>query len=158
MEEDRINSKQIFNELECPVDECTFKTLTKTEILLHLSSAHRGSTKGGYLNCDSCGECFNDLIEFRQHRCGSELPSTRPQSANPLYNSSAAAAADGDNDDTDTDKNDNDEIVLPYQRQTGSVPSLPQWNSLNSFQLRNAEQQLNDLDASSSTSSINFIT
>uniref|UniRef100_A0AC34FH08 C2H2-type domain-containing protein n=1 Tax=Panagrolaimus sp. ES5 TaxID=591445 RepID=A0AC34FH08_9BILA len=136
--EEEIGGKQIFNELECPVDDCSFKTSTKTEILLHLSSAHRGSTKGGYLNCDSCGECFNDLIEFRQHRCGSELPSTRPQSANPLFKS----------DDVENDE------IQPYQRQTGSVPTLPQWNSLNSFQLRNAEQQLNDLDASSSTSSL----
>uniref|UniRef100_A0AC35FPB8 C2H2-type domain-containing protein n=1 Tax=Panagrolaimus sp. PS1159 TaxID=55785 RepID=A0AC35FPB8_9BILA len=130
---EEFERRQIFNKLECPVDECSFKTSTKTEILLHLSSAHRGSTKGGYLNCDSCGECFNDLIEFRQHRCGSELPSTRPQSANPIISK-------------------DDEIQ--YERQTGSVPTLPQWNSLNSFQLRNAEQQLNDLDASSSTSSM----
>uniref|UniRef100_A0A7E4W870 C2H2-type domain-containing protein n=1 Tax=Panagrellus redivivus TaxID=6233 RepID=A0A7E4W870_PANRE len=122
--------------LRCPAEDCGFKSATKAQLLLHLSSEHKGaSTKDGYLNCDSCGECFGDLIEFRRHRCGSELPATRP----------ASVAAKGGESESDSG--------AEFVRHTASVPSLPQWTAGNSFQLRNAEQQFADVEGGSSGAS-----
>ncbi|KAE9548731.1 hypothetical protein FO519_008059 [Halicephalobus sp. NKZ332] len=118
--------------VKCPVDDCDFKGSSIPTVLLHLSEVHKDSDKGGYLNCDSCGNCFNDLIEFRKHRCSSELPPTRPSSA-------------------DLEKQ---EEVQEFTRKADSAPTLPNWTAGNSFQLRNAEQQLNDLETTTSASSV----
>uniref|UniRef100_A0A914CQQ4 C2H2-type domain-containing protein n=1 Tax=Acrobeloides nanus TaxID=290746 RepID=A0A914CQQ4_9BILA len=104
----------------CSVENCSETFTKRGSFLWHVTSEHAAEN---LLQCDECEETFSDVIQLRQHRCGSAVP--RPISVLPR---------------------EHEELELARK-----APSVPAMGECVPFHFRDEVNQMHRLEEESST-------